>query len=79
MVASDPDGAYIADRVLAMMRLESAAARTASPPLHSRTQARLRLTINRGEYFVPFLLLLRAISPRPISENEVHHMVTSVN
>ena len=38
MVASDPDGAYIADRVLAMMRLESAAARTASPPLHSRTQ-----------------------------------------
>ena len=42
-------------------------------------EARLRLTINRGEYFVPFLLLLRALCPRPMSDKEVRHVETTVN
>ena len=40
-------------------------------------EARLRLTINRGEYFVPFLILLRALSTQPMSDREVRNVETT--
>ena len=39
--------------------------------------ARLRIVINRGEYFIPFVLLLRALREAPISDKQLYERLTA--
>ena len=44
--------------------------------LHSGA-ARLRVVINRGEYFIPFVLLLRALREAPISDEQLYERLVA--